>query len=85
MGIWFLKVMVTDECDNENGSCVCVKHLSWISHIAEKNGNADCCLLSCFTCHLLHPFDGLFSSTKNAGNFSDNSFIASSMAMASPT
>ena len=31
-----LKAMVTDEYDNENGSCVCIKQLSWISPIGDN-------------------------------------------------
>ena len=42
-----LKAMVTDEYDNENGSCVCIKHLSWISHIGggEMARLTDVCLV----------------------------------------
>ena len=44
----------------------------------------NCFFSSCGVSRISHPVDGRVFPPKNVGNFSDNSLIASSMAMASP-
>ena len=54
-------------------------------HHSNKYDLRACICSSCVRDYFVRLFDDRVPWTKNDGNFSDNSFIASSIAMASPT
>ena len=90
MWLWVLQVQLTALMLGQNHSAMYVlggwgcDHVHYYHH-RDKYDLRVYVHLSCCRNYFVRSFDGRVPWTKKDGNFSANSFIASSMAMASPT